>query len=221
VPNQTGRSGRHSNYDNPRIGALALAVAAAHPRHTVGIVMGFTAACVIISNALFLQSGMHPAPLFANKPKAVALPEAPVAPPRPRVVEMTPTQVAPAPVVMPVARPSAAKNALPARNDPIAELISMPRDTAISPPASVQPSAQPVSAPAAPSVATGSKRLLAVQRALADMGYGQVKLTGTMGPDTQAAIESFERDRKLPVTGQLSERTLRELAAFSGRSLYR
>jgi hypothetical protein len=38
------------------------------------------------------------------------------------------------------------------------------------------------------------------------------------GP-THAAIEKFERQRKLPVTGQLSERVVRELAAMTGRPL--
>ena len=61
--------------------------------------------------------------------------------------------------------------------------------------------------------------MLAVQRALSDFGYGPVKPTGALGPETRAAIEKFERDRKLPVTGQLSERLVRELSATTGRPL--
>ena len=68
-------------------------------------------------------------------------------------------------------------------------------------------------------ITTSSKRVLAVQRALADFGYGPVKPTGIFGPDTRAAIEKFERDRKLPVTGQLSERVIRELSAVTSRPL--
>ncbi len=64
-----------------------------------------------------------------------------------------------------------------------------------------------------------SKRVLAVQRALADFGYGQIKPTGVLNPETQAAIEKFERDRKLPITGQMSERLARELSAMTGRPL--
>jgi peptidoglycan hydrolase-like protein with peptidoglycan-binding domain len=59
----------------------------------------------------------------------------------------------------------------------------------------------------------------AVQRALSDFGYGQIKPTGVYDPDTRAAIEKFERDHKLPVTGQLSDRVVRELAAMTGRPL--
>jgi hypothetical protein len=40
-----------------------------------------------------------------------------------------------------------------------------------------------------------------------------------MDAETQAAIEKFERERKLPITGQASERVVRELAAMTGRPL--
>ena len=63
------------------------------------------------------------------------------------------------------------------------------------------------------------KKVVAVQRALSDYGYGQIKPNGVFGPETQAAIEKFERDRKLPVTGQISENVTRELAAMTGRPL--
>jgi peptidoglycan hydrolase-like protein with peptidoglycan-binding domain len=63
---------------------------------------------------------------------------------------------------------------------------------------------------------TGARRVAAVQRALTEYGYAQLKPTGTIGADTQAAIQKFERDRKLPVTGQVSDRVVRELAAMIG-----
>jgi peptidoglycan hydrolase-like protein with peptidoglycan-binding domain len=64
-----------------------------------------------------------------------------------------------------------------------------------------------------------SARVTAVQRALNDFGYGPVKATGQYGAETITAIQKFERDRKLPVTGQISPRLLRELAALTGRPL--
>ena len=60
------------------------------------------------------------------------------------------------------------------------------------------------------------RRIAAVQRALTEYGYGQLKPTGTIGSDTQAAIQKFERERKLPVTGQMSDRLVRELATVIG-----
>lgn len=64
-----------------------------------------------------------------------------------------------------------------------------------------------------------SKRVIALQRALAEYGYGQIKPSGIVDFDTQAAIEKFERERKLPITGQPSDRVVRELAAMTGRPL--
>ncbi len=71
---------------------------------------------------------------------------------------------------------------------------------------------------AAASTNLSSQRVAAVQRALTDYGYGQLKATGTVGADTQAAIQKFERERKLPLTGQVSERLVRELGLATGRS---
>ena len=77
----------------------------------------------------------------------------------------------------------------PGRNDPIAELIAP------------------------------SKRVIAIQRALSDFGYGQIKPSGNYDADTRAGIEKFERDHKLPVTGDISDRFVRELATMTGRPL--
>lgn len=66
---------------------------------------------------------------------------------------------------------------------------------------------------------TPSKQVVAVQKALSDFGYGQIRPTGIVDPDTQSAIQKFERERRLPVTGQLSHRVVRELASITGRTL--
>jgi peptidoglycan hydrolase-like protein with peptidoglycan-binding domain len=93
-----------------------------------------------------------------------------------------------------------------------------------------QHEAQPAAAPPVPpmpvtrpdpigEMLTPSKRVLAVQRALAEFGYGQISPSGVIDGETQAAIEKFERERKLPITGQISHRVVRELAAITGRPL--
>lgn len=64
-----------------------------------------------------------------------------------------------------------------------------------------------------------SKRVIALQRALAEYGYGQIRPSGIIDAETQNAIEKFERERKLPITGQASDRVVRELAAMTGRPL--
>jgi peptidoglycan hydrolase-like protein with peptidoglycan-binding domain len=55
--------------------------------------------------------------------------------------------------------------------------------------------------------------------ALTEYGYGQLKPTGTIGADTQAAIAKFERERKIPATGQMSDRMVRELSAMIGHAI--
>ncbi len=86
---------------------------------------------------------------------------------------------------------------------------------AVRPPAPI-PQAKPD--PIADLIAP-SKQVIAVQRALSEFGYGQIKPTGIVDPETQSAIQKFERERKLPVTGQMSHRVVRELASITGRPL--
>ncbi|GEP10858.1 peptidoglycan-binding domain-containing protein [Methylobacterium gnaphalii] len=109
-------------------------------------------------------------------------------------------KAAPAPPVTPPVAPVAAAAEPHAREkapvrDAIGDILRTPSDTT----ASVTPKTV--------------DKVVQAQRALAKLGYGTIKADGVMGPATKAAIEKFERDRKLPVTGEASGRTLRELAA--------
>jgi peptidoglycan hydrolase-like protein with peptidoglycan-binding domain len=56
----------------------------------------------------------------------------------------------------------------------------------------------------------------AVQRALTKLNYGPLKDDGQFGSGTRAALERFEKDRKLPPRGDSPARVLRELAQASG-----
>ena len=64
-----------------------------------------------------------------------------------------------------------------------------------------------------------SPRIAAVQRALSDYGYGQIRPNGMLDDDTSVAIEKFEREHKMPVTGEISDRLVGELAAMVGHPL--
>jgi len=101
----------------------------------------------------------------------------------------------------PLQPPPAAPAKAPATRDPIAEIIRMGGPVP-KPPANV---GRPDSGDA----------VLAGQRALAKLGYG-IRPDGVMGAGTRQAIERFEQDRRLPVTGEFGPRTLRELSAASG-----
>ena len=81
------------------------------------------------------------------------------------------------------------------------------------------PPASPRTDPAAATRSSSSPRVMAVQQALSDFGYGQLKLSGILDEATKVAVEKFERERKLPLTGQVSDRLMRELVAVTGRPL--
>jgi hypothetical protein len=61
-----------------------------------------------------------------------------------------------------------------------------------------------------------SPRIVAVQRVLSSYGYGQIKPSGMLDDATSQAIEKFEREHKLPVSGRVSDRLVSELAAMTG-----
>jgi peptidoglycan hydrolase-like protein with peptidoglycan-binding domain len=62
----------------------------------------------------------------------------------------------------------------------------------------------------------GSHRVMTVQRVLARLGYGPLRLNGVHDADTRASIQRFERDRNLPPSGAITDRLVRELAAVTG-----
>jgi peptidoglycan hydrolase-like protein with peptidoglycan-binding domain len=64
-----------------------------------------------------------------------------------------------------------------------------------------------------------SPRIAAVQRVLAEYGYGQIKVTGTLDNATSAAIAKFERDHNMPSSGRVSDRLIREITAMVGHPI--
>ena len=185
------------------------------PKDVVAGAFAFAAVIAIIANALFLQAGRHPSPMFGS---VVAMPAAALAPasplPRPRPVEADATLSEP--------KAADAKPAEPKATDPLASLVKATSAPAAVPSNIVRPPAPIPASSRNETIANpspGSRRVAAVQRALTEYGYGQLKPTGTVGSDTQAAIQKFERERKLPVTGQMSDRLVRELIVVTGRPI--
>src|SRR5450432_2744858 len=205
-------------------------------RDAIAFTVGALGSVAILVNALFLQSGPHPAPLFkaSLSPKASPSPMAAgeatntvvVAVPRPR-----PAEPAPAKVETPaVARTSGEilaeiQRELARRGyyDGSIDGVHGPKtDSAIrdfEQAAGLKPSLQPndallqaivkssIEAPrttVASAAGAGrndaigdmlapARRVIALQRALAQYGYGQIKPTGIVDADTRSAIEKFER----------------------------
>ena len=160
----------------------------AQPMRTV--VTGALAAVAlgIVVNAMALQKTRHPAPLFVGPAKVDGAQKAAAAPaPRPAAPEIA------APVRVAAADPAPAERLHPPGKDPIAQLLLRPHVDG----------------------ADASRRVLATQTALQKLGF-PLKIDGVMGGTTRQAIEQFERDRGLPVKGDLTPRIARALAAQSG-----
>jgi len=199
---------------------LALRILLYSPKDMVAGLIAFAAVSAIITNAVFLQTGPHPAPMFGSVVHMQQANLASVALPRPRPAEAdaAPTEThSIEPHETHSIEPRMTEKANELRlsesrgSDPLGNLVKAtvaPPANALRPPAPI-PTMQ----------ITGSHRVAAVQRALTEYGFGQLKATGTVGADTQAAIMRFERDRRLPVTGQVSERLVHELSAMIGHPI--
>lgn len=239
-----------------RTGRMAVAIVQ-HPREFVGIVMATVATFSIFINALFLQKGPHPAPIFATRP--LLRQATPIAPPRPQSAPQgaaANVEPVPAAAVTPPPAADMAQNRTQlisniqrelnrrgfydgavdgvwgAKTDSAARDFAQAAGVRINVEASdallhailssgaKRAATEPVrnNDPIAQLIAP-SKRILGIQRALADFGYGQIKPTGVYDPQTRTAIEKFERDHRLPITGQISDAVVRELETMTGRPL--
>ncbi len=190
------------------------------PKDTVAGLVAVAAISAIVANALFLQTGRHPAPMFGTvinlpAPSSVSLSN-PLPRPRPVGADTSPLEpkatefrVEPKPAERPAERPVEATASTPrSGSDPMANLVKQTTSTSSSmmrPPAPIPVQQTPA-----------ARRIAGVQRALSEYGYGNLKITGAMGGETQSAIQKFEREHKMQVTGQVSDRLLRELAAAIG-----
>jgi peptidoglycan hydrolase-like protein with peptidoglycan-binding domain len=216
------------------------------PRDTLAVAAAGGAVITILINALFLQTGPHPAPIFANKPVPVVAP-----------------QPDPLASIMPHRRPGAVSKpdvvtATRPRSDTVMEIqreltrrgfYDGPADGFYGPKtdaairdfeqvaglrASAEPGepllaaitrsnvkAKPAETPRDPIAAllAPSGRIIGVQRALIEFGYGPLAANGTYDAATRAAIERFEKARKRPVTGQITDQLVRDLSTLTGRPL--
>lgn len=221
-----------------------------NPVDSIALFVAVLAAVAVLVNALYLQPGPHPAPIFTIKPRPVVSTEPAPAPASARpgdpisaLLGEPPAARPRAAVVMDIQRELARRGLFDGPPDgvlgpktdaairdfvqaagqktgaePSEELLRAIASSSVRKPAAATPAPTGRSDPIAQLIAP-SARVLAVQRALSDYGYGPLKATGLYGPETVKAIEKFERDRKLPVSGQISPRLLRELAAVTGRPL--
>ncbi len=200
------------------------------PTDSVAVLVVVASATAIIVNAAYLQHGRHPAPMFALRPLPVAA-AAPdivgvIARPREPAAEERHEGASAHGHAEPAERgrsiSAAAPPAAAPHRDPIAELLAAHQAPAQAQPVPTQaPARQAVLAPPrhADMPMRPSRQVLAVQRALSEFGYGQLKPTGVYDAETKAAIQRFEREHDLAVTDEISEPMKRTLANLTGRAL--
>ena len=201
---------------------LVLRVLLHSPKDTLAGLVAVAAIGAIVANALFLQTGRHPAPMFGtviNLPAPSSLPlsnplprsrpvGADTSPLEPRATEFRAEPKPAERAEKPPEKPVDATASTPRSGDPMTNLV---KQTISAPPSVTRPPA-PIPVQQSPA----ARRIAGVQRALSEYGYGNLKITGAMGAETQSAIQKFEREHKMQVTGQLSDRLLRELGAAIG-----
>ncbi|GAB4514669.1 MAG: peptidoglycan-binding protein [Roseibium sp.] len=212
------------------------------------VVMGLTA-CLIVANAVGLQSGRHPAPLFATRERseAIQLPEPDGRRPGVQLQEIS-TLVLDIQISLrkiglyegPLdgLRGPATERAIRAferragqmetgeASEALLALIMLHGDAPAEGAAPV-PRAKPgfAGTPTLPGQETvasdvdADPRLMKIQKALSELGYGPLKADGLMGANTTAAIRRFEFDRGLPLTGEPGPEVIERLEMISGRSL--
>lgn len=207
-------------------------------RPRILLALGASAAIAIWSNALWLQDGKHPAPLFAAHKAAPAA----KVPARAAKTDALARRAEPA---ADHAMPADAGQASTARlQQGLRELgfydgpvdgIDGPRtrmavrlytvahgldagsigDDGLL--AHVRATGGDLAAlPPPPPLAGTARRVRAAQTLLRRLGYDPGAVDGVLGTATARAIALFERDRGLPVTGRMSETLMRELTGASG-----
>ena len=228
MPRRRRRSAKAAAIEAEEERGLVMRVLLHSPKDMVAGLIAAAAICAIVANALFLQAGRHPSPMFGSVVTLPA-PQTAVANPLPRprpFVEAEPPELKQVEVRGADARQLDPRNAdaksPDARNpdaknpDAMTNLVVKSTGAPATTPANVLRPPAPIPATAQ---SAGARRVAAVQRTLTQYGYGQLKPTGAVGSDTQAAIAKFERERKLPVTGQMSDRLVRELSVIVGHPI--
>lgn len=208
------------------------------PRDSMAGFVAGAGAVAILVNALFMQSGPHPAPIFANKaaPAPLIVSGSAAAPQgkgdrasghsHSETIAEIQRQLAkrgfydgPADGVYGPKTDAAIRDfeqaaKLPPSAEPNDVLLATISKSTLQAQAAAPTRNDPIAALLAP-----NPRILAVQRALTDFGYGPVRPSGVYDVQTRSAIERFEKARRQPVTGQVTDRLVRELAALTGRPL--
>ncbi len=217
---------------------LLLARVMRSPARTLGGLAMLGLGAAMVANMLN-QPERHRAPIFAGNPVEHATPkpvDAPLPPPRPRGLEQDAEALRRAQLLRDLQTELGRRGFFVGDPDPAATARTAQAirefQRASGQPATGQPS-EALLAEVMTSKVRARDQILglirasagplerpdtvaAAQRALTRLGYGPLKDDGQFGPGTRAALDRFEKDRKLPPRGDNPARVLRELSQASG-----
>ena len=102
-----------------------------------------------------------------------------------------------------------------------------PKQAEVKPAAQAAPAPKSIAAliaaadqtPVKPPESFTQRQTLAIEQALVRAGFMPGKVDGVYDRETRTAIERFERERRLPVSGGLSGQLMKELAAATGTAV--
>lgn len=244
------RKRRHQKHDEDDHGVVARAggVARDNPVAAGGAVVMALTGCLIIANAIGLQSERHPAPFFitrdlSDRPVIVEPDDrrgVPVTEASALVLELQtalrsnglyegPRDGIKGPATERSIRLYERLQGRPEVGDATEELlalITLHGAVSVLSPSVAVPRRKPGSLPQTassqdrpiPSL-SADPRLSEIQRLLSDLGYGPLSVDGVMGENTSSAIQRFELDRGLPITGKPTSEVVARLEMVSGKKV--
>lgn len=212
------------------------------------VVMGLTA-CLIIANAVGLQPGRHPAPLFSTRERSETL-QLPEPEGRRQGLKIQEISTLVLDLQISLRKIGLYEGPLDGLSGPATErairaferrlgqietgkateetlaLILMHGEETVSTQIPI-PRKKPVFSGTSDtgqehvthSDVDSDPQLLKIQKALSDLGYGPLTADGVLGNNTTAAIKRFELDRGLPLTGEPGPTMIENLEMISGRKL--
>ncbi|MEP3045816.1 MAG: peptidoglycan-binding protein [Roseibium sp.] len=212
------------------------------------VVMGLTA-CLIVANAIGLQSGRHPAPFFSTRDRGDTdlIPEPDGRRGELKVQEIStlvldlqnslrrfglyegPLDGLNGPATERAIRAFERKSGqveTGEANEALLALVLMQGNppiegTVVIPRAKPGFSGTPIPGPNSENApgVDADPKLLKIQKTLSELGYGPLVVDGLMGSNTSAALKRFELDRGLPMTGDPNPKTIERLEMVSGQKL--
>jgi len=218
-----------------------VARAASDPLTSGGLIVMVLTSATIISNALLLQEGRHPAPFFSTRS---ATESRQVASPQIKTVAVKPVAVQPAEsseLVRDIQTTLVEQGRYDGPIDGLAgqktraAIERFEKSLGLAPTGEATPrllamlkmsgaargddrvAATPAPAEVPkPKVDIETSQIAKVQKALNGLGYGPLEVDGLMGSATAGAVRRFELDRGLAITGELGPRVIAELKAIGG-----